>query len=119
MDAFDDAALQLVALLARKYFDPDDAAFFAVLHAEAAVFYVAGLVAEDAAQETLFMRELRLVFGCKLAHQNDAGAHLGAGADNAVLVEVAEFGFRNVGDVVRGLLGPELGVQHIKATSAF
>src|SRR6185436_8552329 len=40
-------------------------------------------------------------------------AHLRARADDAVLVEVAQLRLGYVGDVVGGLLGPQLGVAHV------
>ncbi len=51
MDALDDAGVEVVPRLARKYFDADDAAALAVLHAQRRVLNIASLVAEDGAQE--------------------------------------------------------------------
>src|SRR3989344_8997960 len=113
MDALDDAGVEVVALLAGKYFYADDAAALAVFHPQRAVFHIAGLVAEDAAQQALLGRQLGLAFGRNLADKDVAGADLGADGDDAVFVEVAELGFRNVRNVVSGFLGPELGVAYV------
>ena len=49
-------------------------------------------------------------FGRDLADQDVAGAHLGADADDAALVEVLQRVVADVGDVAGDLLRSELGV---------
>ena len=52
-------------------------------HAQGAVAHVAGLLAEDGAQQLLFRGELGLALRGDLAHQHVARLHLGADADDA------------------------------------
>src|SRR3990167_3084471 len=77
MDALDDAGVEMVALLAGKYFYPDDAAALAVFHPQRAVFNIARLVAKDTAQQALFGSQLRFAFGSNLPDKYVAGADLG------------------------------------------
>ena len=113
VDLLNDAGFHRVTVLAGKDLHADDAAFLAVFEAQRRVFHIAGLVAEDGTEQALFRGELRLPFRRHFADENVAGADFGADADDAVLVEVAELGFRNVRNVVGGFLRPELGVAHV------
>ena len=79
-------------------------------HAERGVAHVGGLLAEDGAQELLLRRHRAFALRRDLAAQDVAGLHFGADVDDAGLVEVLQRFFRNVRDVARDLLGPELGV---------
>ena len=79
-------------------------------HAQRAVADVAGLLAEDRAQQLLFGRELGLALGRDLADQDVARLHLGADAHDARLVEVLEGLLADVRDVARDLFLAELGV---------
>ena len=83
-----DARGQLVAGIAAEAAHADDAAAGAVGHLERGVAHLAGLLAEDGAQQALLGRELRLALRRDLAHQHVAREHLGADADDAVGVEV-------------------------------
>ncbi len=87
-----------------------DLAALAVGHAQRGVLHLARLLAEDRPQQLLLRRQLGLALGRDLADEDVAGLHLGADADDAVLVEVAEALLADVGDVAGDLLGPELGV---------
>src|SRR3989344_566195 len=102
-----------MALLAGENFYADDAAALAVFHTQRTVFNIARLVAEDRTQEALLWRQLGLAFWCNFADQNIAGANLGTETHNAVLVEIAQFCFRNVGDVMGGFLRSQFGVAHV------
>jgi hypothetical protein len=79
-------------------------------HAEGGVLHVAGLLAEDGAEQLLFGREVAFRLRGDLADEDVAGLHLGADADDAVAVEVAQGFLAEVRDVAGDLLGPELGV---------
>ena len=74
------------------------------------VAHLAGLLAEDGAQQLLFGRELRLALRRDLADEDVAGLHLGADADDAGLVEILQRLVADVRNVARDLLGTELGV---------
>src|ERR671912_364554 len=74
---------------------------------------VAGLLAEDRAQQLLFRRELRFALRRDLAHEDVARLHVGADADDPALVEIAQVGLRDVRDVPGDLLGPELRVASL------
>ena len=54
------------------------------------VLHLARLLAEDGAQQLLLGGQLGLALGRDLADQDVAGVHLGAQADDAVLVQVAQ-----------------------------
>ena len=112
-DQLVDAGRQLVAVLAVEHLDVDDLAVLAVRHLQAGVADLAGLLAEDRAQQALFRRQLGLALRRDLADQHVAGADLGADADDAAVVEVAEDVVAEVGDVPADLLRPELGVAGI------
>jgi hypothetical protein len=109
----DDAGLELVAVLAAEDLDADDLAALAVGQAEGGVFDVAGLLAKDGAEQLLFGAELLLALGGNLADQDVAGGDFGADAHDAVLVEVLERLFGDVGDVAGDLLRSELGVADV------
>ena len=104
---------QLVAVLAGEHLDVDDLARLAVRHLERGVADLAGLLAEDGAQQALLGRELGLALGRDLADQHVAGVDLGADAHDAPLVEVLQDVLGQVGDVARDLFGPELGVAGV------
>ena len=74
---------------------------------------LAGLLAEDGAQQALFGGELGLALGRDLADQHVAGLDLGADADDPALVEVGEDVLAQVRDVPGDLFGAELGVAGI------
>ncbi len=78
--------------------------------AQGAVADVAGLLAEDGAQELLLGGELGLALRRDLADQDVAGLHLGADAHDARLVEVLEGLLADVRDVARDLFFAELRV---------
>ena len=105
-----DAGRQVVAVVARERGDRDDAAGLAVRHLERRVADLAGLLAEDGAQEALLGGELGLALRRDLADKNVAREDLGADADDAVLVEVGEHVLTDVGDLAGDLFRSELGV---------
>src|SRR5918994_822668 len=80
---------------------------------EGGVADVAGLLAEERAQQLLFRRELRFALRRDLAHEDVARLHVGADADDPALVEIAQVGLRDVRDVPGDLLGPELRVARL------
>ena len=73
----------------------------------------AGLLAEDRPQQALLRGQLGLALRRDLADEHVAGADLGADADDAAVVEVAEDVVAEVGDVPGDLLRAELGVAGI------
>ena len=112
-DELVDSGREVVAGLAAEADHVDDAAVGAVGHLEGGVAHVVGLGAEDGAQQALLGGEGRLALGRDLAHQDVAGADLGADADDAVIVEVGEHVLAQVGDLAGDLLGTELGVAGV------
>ena len=93
--------------------DVDDLAALAVRHAQAGVLDLARLLAEDRAQQPLLGGQLGLALRRDLADQDVARPDLGADADDAVLVEVAQRILADVGDVARDLFGTQLGVARL------
>ena len=96
--------------LRREDLGVDDGAHHARGDAQRAVAHVAGLLAEDGAQQLLLGRELGLALRSDLADQHVAGLHLGADADDAALVEVLEGLLTDVRDVAGDLFLAQLGV---------
>ena len=79
-------------------------------HAERRVAHVGGLLAEDGAEQLFLRRHRAFALRRDLADQDVARLHLGADIDDARLVEVLQRLFRDVRDVARDFLRPELGV---------
>src|SRR6185437_2499556 len=104
----------LVGALAGEDLDPDDRALDAGRGVEGGVAHIAGLLAEDGAQQLLLRGELGLALGRDLAHQDVARLHLGPDGDDAALVEVLQERLADVGDVAGDFLGPELGVARFQ-----
>jgi hypothetical protein len=100
---------QVVAGRARERLDVDDDAALAVRHLQRGVADLARLLLEDRADQLLLGRQLGLALRRDLADQQVAGLHLGADADDAAVVEVAQRLLRAVRDVARDLLVAELG----------
>src|SRR5437588_9487470 len=96
--------------LAREDLHIDDRAFNAGRRFERCVANVAGLLAEDGAEQLLFGSELRLALRRDFADQDVALFHGRADADDAGFVEIAQRAFTDVRDVARDFLGTELGV---------
>src|SRR5205814_184441 len=95
---------QLVAVLAGECADPDDGTHLAVRHLEAGVADLAGLLAEDCAQQPLLRGQLGLAFGRHLADQDVARYHLGADPDDPALVQIRQHLLADVRDVPGDLL---------------
>ena len=74
------------------------------------VAHVGGLLAEDGAQELFFRRHRAFALRRDLADQDVARLHFGADIDDAGFVEVLQRFFRDVRNVARDFLRPELGV---------
>ena len=98
------------APLREKTLAVDHHAFDARRAVERSVLHVAGLFAEDRAQQLLFRRQLRFALRRHLAHQNVARLDRGADADDAALVQVAQEALGDVRNVARDFLRTELGV---------
>ena len=103
-------ALVLFLALAREDLHVHDHAFDSRRTVERSVAHVAGLFAEDGAQQFFFRRELGLALGRDLAHQNVALLDAGADANHAGFIQIAQHGFADVGNVARDFFRTELGV---------
>ena len=103
-------ALVLLLALAAEDAHVDHRALDARRAGQRSVAHIAGLFAEDGAQQLLFRRQLRLSLGSDLAHQNVAVLDLGADADHAALVQIAQRVFADVGNIARDLFRSQLGV---------
>src|SRR3989344_707280 len=112
MHTRDDAAFQLVAVLAREYLDADNAAAFPSFHPKRCVFHVLRLFTEDGVEEALFRGQLRLAFRGHFSDQDIARTHFRADADDSFFIQIAELEFADVRDVVRRYFGPELRVAN-------
>ena len=80
---------------------------------ERSVAHIAGLFAEDRAQQLLFRSQLGFALGRHLADQNVAVPDLGADADHAALVQIAQRMLAHVGNVARDLFRAQLGVARL------
>src|SRR4051812_44693161 len=103
-------AVILLDALAGEDLDADDDALDARRADQRRVAHVAGLLAEDGAQQLLFRRQLRLALRRHLADQDVARLDVGTDADDAAVVEIAQVGLRHVRNVARDLFRSELGV---------
>ena len=99
--------------LAAEDLHVDDGALDARRAVEGSVANVAGLFAEDGAQQFFFRRQRGFALGRDLADQDVSGPHGRADADHAAFVEVAQERFADVGNVARDFLGAELGVARL------
>jgi hypothetical protein len=108
----DDLLGALVALdaFAGEDLHVDDGAVGALVDAQRGVLHVAGLLAEDRAQQLLFRRQRGLALGRDLADQHVAGVDLGADVDDARLVQAGQLLLAQVRDVARDFLAAQLGV---------
>ena len=104
------AAVVLVGAAAREHARADHDAALSRRDAQRSVAHVAGLLAEDRAQQALLGRELRLALRRDLPDQDVVGIHFGADPHDARLVEVRERLLADVRDVARDLLATQLGV---------
>ncbi len=104
---------KLVALLAVEDAHADDLADLAVGHLQGGVADLAGLLAEDRAEQALLRGQLGLALRRDLADQDVAGDDFGTDADDAALVEVGEDLLGDVRDVPGDLLGAQLGVTGV------
>ena len=104
-----DARRQVVAGLARERLDVDDDAALAVRDLERGVADLARLLLEDRADQLLLGGQLGLALRRDLADEQVAGLDLGADADDAAVVEVAQRLLRAVRDVAGDLLVAQLG----------
>ena len=77
------------------------------------VLHVAGLVAEDRAEQLLLGRRIALALRGDLADQDVARVDIGADTDDTVGVEVLRGVLRDVGNVRRKLLDTALGVADL------
>ena len=103
-------ALVLVDAVAVEDAHFDDGAIRAGRHAQGGVANVGRLFAEDGAQELFFRRHRAFALRRDLADEDVARLHFGADMDDAGFVEVLQRFFRNVRNVARDFLRPELGV---------
>ena len=103
----------LFLALAGEHLDVHHGALDARGHGQAGILHVAGLLAEDGAEELLLGREDRLALGGDLAHQDVAVLDGGTGADDAAVIEVLEGFLTDLGDVAGDLFGAQLGVAGV------
>ena len=103
-------ALVLLLTLAGEDADIDHRAFDTRRAVERSVANIAGLFAEDGAQQLLFRRELGFALGRDFADQDVAWLDCGADADDAALVQVAQARLGDVGNVARDFFRSQLGV---------
>src|SRR6267378_4056010 len=103
-------ALILFSALAGEDLDVHDGALDARRAVERSVANIAGLFAEDGAEQFFFRRERGFALGRNLADKDVTRLHDRADADDAALVEVAEERLADVGNIASDFLGAEFGV---------
>ena len=94
-----DARRQLGVILAVEHLHIDDDAFLAVRHLQRGIANLAGLLAEDGAQQALLSGQLGLALRGNLADEDIARMHFRAHADDALGIQIAQ---RVVADVRAG-----------------
>src|SRR5271166_5184077 len=105
--------LILLLSLAREDLHIDHRALDARRTGERSVAHIAGLFAEDGAQQLFFRREPRLALRRDFAHQDVARLHGRADADDAAFVEIAQRRFADVGNITRDFFRSQLGVARL------
>ena len=109
VDAVGQLVAVLLGILTGDLLDADDGTGLAVGHAQGGVTHLAGLLAEDGAQQALLRGQLGLTLRGDLTDQDVAGLDLGADADDAALVEVGHGVLADVRQVAGDLFGTQLG----------
>src|SRR6266481_4627500 len=99
--------------LAGEDLDVHDGALDAWRAVERSVANIAGLFAEDGAQEFFFRRERGLALGRDLADKNVAWLDDRANANDAAFIQVAKERLADVGNVASDFFGTELGVARL------
>src|SRR6185312_14093781 len=103
-------ALILLLTLAGEDADVDHRALDTRRAGEGSVANIAGLFAEDGAEQLLFRRELGFALGRDFADEDVVVLDLGADADDAALVEVAQRMLADVGDVAGDFFRSQLRI---------
>src|ERR1700674_4297576 len=103
-------ALVLFSALAGEDLDVHDGALDARRAVERSVANIAGLFAEDGAEQFFFRRERGFALGRNLADKNVTWLHDCADADASGFVEVAKERLADVGNIACDFLGTQLGV---------
>src|SRR2546430_3582465 len=103
-------SLVLFSALTGKDLDVHDGALDARRAIERSVANIAGLFAEDGAQQFFFRCQRGLALRRDLADENVSRLHDRADADDSTLVEVAEKRLADVGNIASDFLGAKLGV---------
>ena len=91
----------------------DDHAVQRWLRLERSVLHVAGLVAEDGAEQLLLRRRIALALGGDLTDQDVARMHVGTDTDDTVRIEVFGGVLAYVRNIRSQLLDTTLGVAHL------
>ena len=103
-------ALVLFLTLAAEDANVDDRAFDTRRAGERGIANIAGLFAEDSAQQLLFRSELGFALGRYLAYQNVVVLDLGADADDSAFVQVTQRRLGDVRNIARDLFRSQLGI---------
>ena len=103
-----------VLLLAAEELRVDDDALHARRRLQRCILHVAGLLAEDRLQQLLFRRRIGFALRRDLADEDVAFDHLGADADDAVLVEILRGLFADVRNFARQLFFAALRVADLQ-----
>ena len=108
-------ALALLTLLVRTAVKPrvDDHAVQRRLRLERSVLHVAGLVAEDGAQQFLLGRGVALALGGDFTDQDVARMYVGTDADDTVRIEIFGGVLAYVRNIRGQFLDTALGVAHL------
>ncbi len=118
-DLFDGLLVLFLALLVALVLLAEDAGFeHHALHSrrslEGRITHVAGLLAEDGAEQTFFRRKFGFALRGHLAHEDIVRTDFGTDADNAVLVEVTESVFADVRNFAGKFFRTALRFAHVE-----
>ena len=105
------AGSQLVSVFSCKYLGIYHDAVFAVRHLQGSIPHLSGLLAEDRPQQTLLRCQFRLSLGGYFAHQDIAGSHLSADADDSSLIQIFQGIVTYAGHVPGNFLRSQLGIS--------
>ena len=88
-------------------------AAFAMRHSQRCIFYVAGLLAKDGAEQTLFRRKFLFAFGRDLTDENIIRSNFRSDADDSILIQILDRIFAHVGNIARDLFRAQLGIARL------
>ena len=112
-DGLGNAGSQLIGILLGEDLDIHNNAALTVGNLQRGITDFSCLLTEDGPQQTLFRGQLSLTLGGDLTNQIVTGTNLSTNTNDAVLVQILQSIFANIGDIASDLFGSQLGVPSL------